>query len=189
MRVVGEARVRVRLSKRGGLRGRGERRGRGRGRGRRRDRRRVRVAPPHRLGRPVGHPGADRAVLHEAEEREEPEGAHTQPQPCGPAYDAAPLCRRLWGRVRVIEVGVGLGVGLGVGSRLGFRVRRRRAIRVGVRVRARRRRRRSGSGSSSAPSAAGRSAQCSARRPEQIARAASRRWWLRLGPGFGLGLG
>ena len=153
MRVGGEARVRVRLSKRGGLRGRGERRGRGRGRGRRRDRRRVRVAPPHRLGRPVGHPGADRAVLHEAEEREEPEGAHTQPQPCGPAYDAAPLCRRLWGRVRAIEVGVGLGVGLGLGSRLGFRVRRRRAViglglglgpgeGVGVRVRVRVRRRR-----------------------------------------------
>ena len=133
---MGEARVRVRLSKRGGLRGRGERRGRSRGRGRRRDRRRVRVAPPHRLGRPVGHPGADRAVLHEAEEREEPEGAHTQPQPCGPAYDAAPLCRRLWGRVRIIEVGVSLGVGLGLGSRLGFRVRRRRTVRVGVRVRA-----------------------------------------------------
>ena len=49
------------------------------------------VAQPHRLGRPVGPHRAERAVLYQADAREEPEGAGGKPQPRQPACDATPL--------------------------------------------------------------------------------------------------
>ena len=176
-------RVRVTLSVRGeAIRGRGEGRGRGRARGRGKD-------GPSGLGlRGLTVSDAPSGILVLIEPCcTRPRRARSQ-KALTPSHSRA--TRPTMPRRCADACGVGLGVcgrrnrdvfRLGMSAEVRFRARRRVRARVSVRVRQRRRRRRRRSSSSSAPSVAGRGARCSARRPERRARAASRRWWLRLG--------